>query len=520
MKCKSKGKLNPIWIFIFLFMGTWQLYAQSSSLGDVYVAANGEVVLHNIEHSFLSGSSGVQPGKILTERTGAKGFFSFLGTSSWSEANDGAHVDGYVRSYKAGSFVFPIGQGGKYRPASVKSASLNFPVDAAYYAINPNTIGGLLSTNIRVISNSEYWDIDGVNATSISLSWSSNSDITSLTNSDLTTLTIVGWNGLQWVEIPSSIDATSILGSTSTLASGSISSVGIVLNSYDFYTLASKFNIVKPKDTTIIVTDTNRIALGPSIVPNPNIDFRLSGPFHGSGIASIDTRTGLVDFQPSNPNFVGRDTIFKIRCITNGSVVICDTIRIFITGQPDRKPVFDSTQFNTPKDLADLPVINTGGKSFITTATSSAGSIVTVSVDGKVNYTPRPGFFGTDTVRIARCVGDVCDIITYIILVQSPPIVDVPNYFSPNGDGINDVWNIDAFLVLYPKTKVIIYNRWGNMIWRSTGVYGTSTSGKNVWYGQLEGSEDKVPDGVYYYLLELDDEFKRTKTGFIELMRQ
>ena len=105
-------------------------------------------------------------------------------------------------------------------------------------------------------------------------------------------------------------------------------------------------------------------------------------------------------------------------------------------------------------------------------------------------------------------------------MVGIPKDFDIPNYFSPNGDGINDVWNLDNLLASYPKAKALIYNRWGNIVWRSIGPYGPSTSGRNLWYGQLEGSQDNVPDGVYYYLLELDDEFKTTKTGFIELMRQ
>ena len=143
-----------------------------------------------------------------------------------------------------------------------------------------------------------------------------------------------------------------------------------------------------------------------------------------------------------------------------------------------------------------------------------------MDANGKVNYTPRRGFTGIDTLRVIRCVEGICDVVTYIIDVKPPLVVAIPNYFSPNGDGINDVWNLDDLLVSYPQLKVMIYNRWGNIIWRSTGPYGLSTSGRNVWYGQAEGSQNNVPDGVYYYLLDLEDEFKTTKADFIEVMRQ
>jgi gliding motility-associated-like protein len=91
----------------------------------------------------------------------------------------------------------------------------------------------------------------------------------------------------------------------------------------------------------------------------------------------------------------------------------------------------------------------------------------------------------------------------------------LPNYFSPNGDGVNDNWVLpDAMYSLYPNLKVIIYNRWGNIVWRSTGVY------QNDWGGVHQKDNLPVPDGVYYYLIELDSESKKPISGFVEVMRQ
>ena len=44
--------------------------------------------------------------------------------------------------------------------------------------------------------------------------------------------------------------------------------------------------------------------------------------------------------------------------------------------------------------------------------------------------------------------------------------VGIPNAFSPDGDGINEVWNI-ARITLYSEAEVIILNRWGEMVWKS-----------------------------------------------------
>jgi gliding motility-associated-like protein len=146
----------------------------------------------------------------------------------------------------------------------------------------------------------------------------------------------------------------------------------------------------------------------------------------------------------------------------------------------------------------------------------------TIDKNGKYTWSPVPGFLGSVQIPIRVCDGllpERCyvSIVTCITLrIDDNPI---PNYISPNGDGSNDVWNIDGVLAFYPNAKAIIYNRWGNIVWRSTGPYGRSGSGTNVWYGQKEGSNEPVPDGVYYYILELKG-FSTIRTGFIEVMRQ
>ena len=50
------------------------------------------------------------------------------------------------------------------------------------------------ATNVRVVSKKEFWDIEGTNATRITLTWNSNSDIGALTDNSLNLLTIAGWN--------------------------------------------------------------------------------------------------------------------------------------------------------------------------------------------------------------------------------------------------------------------------------------------------------------------------------------
>lgn len=234
--------------------------AQSGSFGNTFVAGGAEFGIVGVQHNFQNGGSGVLPGTVGTERTAPQGFLSFSGTASVTGAADNAHVDGYVKTYMTTAFTFPIGDNGKYRPAAVSAASLANPANAAYFGVSASTAvttsikggnepvlptGGPFSTaskgsGVNTVDNVEYWDINGAASAKITLTWDATSAVSTLTNSTLSNLSILGWDGTKWVSIPSTVDATSLLGGTSSLTTGSITTTAaIVPNTYTVYTLGS-----------------------------------------------------------------------------------------------------------------------------------------------------------------------------------------------------------------------------------------------------------------------------------------
>jgi gliding motility-associated-like protein len=79
--------------------------------------------------------------------------------------------------------------------------------------------------------------------------------------------------------------------------------------------------------------------------------------------------------------------------------------------------------------------------------------------------------------------------------------VGVPNTFTPNGDGINDVWVIRHYEE-YPDIQVAVFNKWGKQVFTSKG-YAQPWDGSNV------------QPGTYYYTIQLnngDDPFSGTLT--------
>ena len=71
----------------------------------------------------------------------------------------------------------------------------------------------------------------------------------------------------------------------------------------------------------------------------------------------------------------------------------------------------------------------------------------------------------------------------------------IPGGLSPNGDGINDTWNIQG-LEDYPGTNISVFDRWGKKLF-------FSTSASEPWDGTFDGKE--LPTADYYYIIELDN---------------
>jgi len=84
----------------------------------------------------------------------------------------------------------------------------------------------------------------------------------------------------------------------------------------------------------------------------------------------------------------------------------------------------------------------------------------------------------------------------------------IPNTFTPNGDGINDTWQINA-LHSYPQCTVLVYNRWGQQVFSSIGY-------TKPWDGGYGGKP--VPTGVYYYVINLGSN-SPPLSGFVTVVR-
>jgi gliding motility-associated-like protein len=92
---------------------------------------------------------------------------------------------------------------------------------------------------------------------------------------------------------------------------------------------------------------------------------------------------------------------------------------------------------------------------------------------------------------------------------QYETCLSIPNAISPNGDNINDYWNIDK-IDLYPQAEVKIFNIWGELLWRSDKGY------TRPWDGKSNGII--LPIDSYTYIIDLHNGSKPI-VGSITIMR-
>lgn len=150
------------------------------------------------------------------------------------------------------------------------------------------------------------------------------------------------------------------------------------------------------------------------------------------------------------------------------------------------------TKANSPVVIPVLTNDDPGNSNFdqltIEIVTQPQHGTVKVNTDGTVTFSPNPGYTGADAFqyRAKDAFGYYTNVATVTINSNFFEI-RVPNLFTPNGDGINDTFEIRG-LNQYQDNELSIFNRWGNEVFRQKGY-------QNTWTG--EG----LNEGTYYYVL-------------------
>lgn len=209
----------------------------------------------------------------------------------------------------------------------------------------------------------------------------------------------------------------------------------------------------------------------------------------------------------------GNDTLCISACDTITDVCTETTVIITVTGLPP-VAVNDTTKTD-PNTPVTIPILDNDIQTDEDPLTLCDPAVITqpghgtvvVNQGGTITYTPVTGYSGVDSLQYEICDPEGSDSAWVFITVESGCIL--PNAFSPNGDGINDVFKIPC---AEENVYFSVWNRWGIEVYRNEQYL-------NDWDGTYKGSP--LPDGTYYYVLKYTKSSGEevNKAGFITLHR-
>lgn len=213
---------------------------------------------------------------------------------------------------------------------------------------------------------------------------------------------------------------------------------------------------------------------------------------------------------------VGLDTACIVYCDELGG---CDSTVFYIATidpsiyQPVAVSDADTASQN---ETIVIPVANNDTISYISSLvvlTEAANGTTYVNADNQISYEPNEDFCGTDEFEYVICNNQGCDTASVTVIVVCDEI-KVYTGFSPNGDGINDRFRIGG-IEMYPNCSVHVFNAWGNRVYKNEE--GEGYSNEMGWDGTWDGRH--LPDGNYFYTIELNDGSGKMLSGYVLIYR-
>jgi gliding motility-associated-like protein len=163
----------------------------------------------------------------------------------------------------------------------------------------------------------------------------------------------------------------------------------------------------------------------------------------------------------------------------------CDSIITFLTLQPAPPPTIGLNKSNDVNCILGVSKLTaTGGTKYVW---SPAETLDNPFVPNPVASPATTTTYKVTVTSALGCVGE--DSVTVNVSAASKNAIQLPNAFTPNGDGLNDCFGV-RFLGQLTNLKLSIYDRWGNKVFYTNNP-------SQCWDGRFGGKESAT--GVYIY---------------------
>jgi gliding motility-associated-like protein len=250
------------------------------------------------------------------------------------------------------------------------------------------------------------------------------------------------------------------------------------------------------------------------------------------------TPTTVLTYSWSGPNVVGQNTLglFTVQSPGSYTVVVTNTVNqckttsvitavngsltadfnaSALTGYAPLTVTFTNLSASSTNTLniRSMWIYGNGSTSHSAaaqgTATTPPPGLISSSVSPTATY-EQPG---TYKVVMYSVKGFCLDTAEKYIRVEVPSALEVPNVFTPNGDGVNDLFFLKAKNLV--EINMTIFDRWGNIIYEIN-----SLTGNVAWDGK-NGQGADASEGTYFYVLKAvgEDNEVYDQKGTISLIR-
>lgn len=261
----------------------------------------------------------------------------------------------------------------------------------------------------------------------------------------------------------------------------------------------------------VVVSDANgcTATLQVAIVSEPTVGSITGGSTMCSGDSVVLTASGGTSYRWSTgettPTIVvhagGTYTVVVTACgsdtvstVVNETLVEASFTATPVSGEAPLEVVFANG--STPPGSPGAWVFGDGGGS--------------VEASPSHTYVAPGSYWAVLTTTYQGCT----DSDSLLIVVEEPftgSWIEVPNVFTPNGDGTNDTWTVQSVGLI--ALEAVVINRWGQEVARLTGP-------NDAWSGRTMAGETAT-DGTYWYVIKAEgvDGISYDLTGSITLLR-
>ena len=226
-------------------------------------------------------------------------------------------------------------------------------------------------------------------------------------------------------------------------------------------------------------------------------------------------------------------------CQGDSAIVIVTEYDYEIVLELNDDEIFTEQNNSATVFVLDNDIIE-GGSYEITSYSVPLNGTLVINADRSITYTPAQDYIGQDTfdymVRIISECGEesvataTVDITVagvlgecYNSLVGQANNIYKGYGFSPNGDGLNDYFEIEDLHYCFPEYQMEVYNRWGNKVF-DYKHNGDMNSQPVWWDGKSDGrltinKGEVLPAGTYFYIIYLNEDNFKPVSGYVYLTK-